>query len=45
MTPAAGARALIAATQGARERVLAGTGHMAMVEAPDATLDALAGIC
>lgn len=45
MTPAAGARTLIAATQGAREQVLAGAGHMAMVEAPDATLDALAGIC
>ncbi|MBL8833480.1 MAG: alpha/beta hydrolase [Rhodospirillales bacterium] len=45
MTPAAGARALIAATKDARERTLAGTGHMAMVEAPDATLDALAEVC
>ncbi len=45
MTPAAGARALIEAVADARVRELAGAGHMAMIEAPDATLAALAEVC
>lgn len=44
MTPPAGARALAAKIPGARTVDIAGSGHMMMVEKPDATLDALAGI-
>lgn len=39
-----GARALAAKISGARAVDIAGAGHMMMVEKPDATLDALAGI-
>ena len=45
MTPAAGARTLIEAVAGARECLLASAGHMAMVEASDAVLAALAEVC
>ena len=42
MTPAKAAQSLISATKNATATVLAETGHMAMVERPDAVLDALA---
>jgi pimeloyl-ACP methyl ester carboxylesterase len=45
MTPPAGARALVEALSDVRQTVLPGIGHMAMVEAPDATLAALAQAC
>lgn len=45
MTPAAGAKSLIEAVAVARVRELVGAGHMAMIEAPDATLAALAEVC
>ncbi len=45
MTPASGAKSLIEAVADARVRELAGAGHMAMIEAPDATLAALAEVC
>jgi pimeloyl-ACP methyl ester carboxylesterase len=45
MTPPAGAAVLVKATPGAREHRLVGIGHMAMVEAPDATCAALAEVC
>jgi len=41
MTPVKAARALAARIDGAEVVVLAGTGHIMMEEAPDATLDAL----
>jgi pimeloyl-ACP methyl ester carboxylesterase len=44
MTPPAGARSLAAKIPGARTVDIAGAGHMMMVEKPDATLDALAGV-
>ena len=44
MTPAKGAHELAALIDDARVVELAGSGHMMMVEAPDATLDALAEI-
>ncbi len=44
MTPPSGARALAAKIPGARTVDIAGAGHMMMVEKPDATLDALAGV-
>jgi pimeloyl-ACP methyl ester carboxylesterase len=44
MTPASGAAALAKRMDDARPHVLAGAGHMMMVEQPDATLNALAEI-
>jgi pimeloyl-ACP methyl ester carboxylesterase len=44
MTPAKAAQALIAVTKNAAVTLLPETGHMAMVERPDAALDALAKI-
>jgi len=41
MTPAAKARELASAITGARIETLAGSGHMMMLEAPDATVAAL----
>ena len=43
MTPAKGAREMAAAIAGARIEILDGAGHMMMLEAPDATVDALHG--
>jgi pimeloyl-ACP methyl ester carboxylesterase len=45
MTPAKAAQSLIAATKKATLEILPGTGHMMMVERPDATLDAIARVC
>jgi pimeloyl-ACP methyl ester carboxylesterase len=45
MTPAAGGRALADAIPGARLHTVAEAGHMAMIESPDETLAALAGVC
>lgn len=42
MTPAKAGKALAALMDGARTVLLPGVGHMVMVEAPDATIDALA---
>ena len=42
MTPPAGARALAKRIAGSRTVEIAGSGHMMMIEKPDATLDALA---
>jgi pimeloyl-ACP methyl ester carboxylesterase len=44
MTPPAGGRALAGRIAGARIVEIPGAGHMMMVEKPDATLDALAGV-
>lgn len=44
MTPAKAGKALAALVEGARATVLPGIGHMVMVEAPDATTDALVAI-
>lgn len=44
MTPAKAGKALAALIAGARATVLPGIGHMVMVEAPDATTDALAAL-
>lgn len=43
MTPARAGAQLADAISGARQLVLAGAGHMMMIEQPDQTLDALAG--
>lgn len=43
MTPLKAGRALAALIAGARTEVLAGAGHLATIERPDATLDALSG--
>jgi pimeloyl-ACP methyl ester carboxylesterase len=45
MTPPKAAQSLIAAVKNATAKTLPGTGHMLMVERPDAVLDALAEIC
>lgn len=44
MTPPAGARDLAARITGARTVVLPEAGHMMMIEQPDETIDALAGV-
>ena len=44
MTPAKAGKALAACVADAAVTVLPGVGHMVMVEAPDATTDALAGV-
>jgi pimeloyl-ACP methyl ester carboxylesterase len=44
MTPANGAKGIADRVAGARGVVIAGAGHMMMIERPDETLDALAEV-